>query len=195
MITNKFFNAIALAVTLLLLASCGQEVVETGDNFEVIELPDGSLVYLNRNSAVEYESDFVVRTVTLRGEAFFDVEDGDTPFVVQTGLGNVLVMGTEFDVKAEFDELTVEVEKGVVEVKSELDSKKLRKGDAAIFKKTGDGFTVGKAEFKFKIWMKELSREFKKLGKEIKRSTKSVQKDTKKAGKELKKELKKLKLD
>jgi ferric-dicitrate binding protein FerR (iron transport regulator) len=182
----------AMAVGSSCMLCCSTEVATT-DNFEVVELPDGSLAYLNRQSKLKYDDDFVNRTVALKGEAFFDVDDGETPFVVHTSMGDVIVTGTEFDVKVGIEEISVEVEKGAVEVKSQAETSKVGRGE--VFRKTSDGIIVGKADFEFKVWMKELSREFKKLGKEIKRHSKRVDKESRKAGKKLKKELKKLNLD
>lgn len=64
-------------------------------------LPDGSKVILNSKSTATFskynwEND---RNITLNGEAFFDVEKGNT-FTVNTSQGNVTVLGTEFNVNA-----------------------------------------------------------------------------------------------
>lgn len=70
-----------------------------------IKLPDGSLVWLNAGSTLSYPSKFSkTREVSLDGEAFFEVEHNDKPFVVETKFGDVEVKGTSFDVKAFGDE-------------------------------------------------------------------------------------------
>jgi len=63
-------------------------------------LPDRSEVRLNAGSRITYsekdwESD---RSLQLQGEAFFDVEKGAT-FQVETTIGSVQVLGTEFNVR------------------------------------------------------------------------------------------------
>lgn len=67
-----------------------------------LKLPDGSKVWLNSASRIEYPSVFNSqrRTVKLDGQAFFEVEsDKLRPFVVQTKTISVVATGTEFDVK------------------------------------------------------------------------------------------------
>lgn len=70
-----------------------------------IELPDGSLVWLNAGSSLSYPSKFnKTREVTLIGEGFFDVRKDQKPFIVETNYGEVEVKGTSFDVKAFADD-------------------------------------------------------------------------------------------
>lgn len=66
-----------------------------------VTLPDGSIVYLNRNTSIAYSKNpgKEERKVTLTGEAFFDiVPDPENPFVVDAGKANVTVKGTSFNV-------------------------------------------------------------------------------------------------
>ena len=66
-------------------------------------LPDGSKVILNSESSIRYPSAFIgdKRTVTLLGEAFFDVEhNAKKPFIVNTSHVQVRVLGTSFNVRA-----------------------------------------------------------------------------------------------
>lgn len=70
-----------------------------------IELPDGSLVWLNAGSILSYPSKFAKnREVKLIGEAFFKVEKSQKAFIVETNYGEVEVKGTSFNVKAFADE-------------------------------------------------------------------------------------------
>lgn len=64
------------------------------------ELPDGSDITLGAMSEVNYSEATwnEARTLDLNGQAFFDVERGAT-FTVETPLGDVTVLGTEFDVQ------------------------------------------------------------------------------------------------
>lgn len=68
-----------------------------------LTLPDGSVVELSSGSTLRYRP-FLgrkERTVDLTGEAFFTVErDEDRPFTVNTFNARVVVLGTEFNVKA-----------------------------------------------------------------------------------------------
>jgi len=65
------------------------------------KLPDGSEVWLNSGSAISFPNQFgALRSVELTGEAYFHVVKDGKPFMVKTDYGNVMVMGTSFDVKA-----------------------------------------------------------------------------------------------
>ncbi|MGB8491101.1 MAG: FecR domain-containing protein [Bacteroidales bacterium] len=73
---------------------------ENEKNLEVT-LPDGSNIYLNRNTKLTYSRNFGSdgREVTLSGEAFFKiVKNPENPFTVNAGNAIVKVLGTTFDV-------------------------------------------------------------------------------------------------
>lgn len=68
-----------------------------------VELPDGSMVWLNAGSKLTYNKDFgkELREVTLSGEGYFDVTKmKDKPFIIHTSNINIKVLGTAFNVKA-----------------------------------------------------------------------------------------------
>ncbi|MFC4874970.1 FecR family protein [Negadavirga shengliensis] len=67
----------------------------------ILTLADGSKVYLNSNSSIQYPKDFgkTEREVFLIGEAFFEIQkDLDKPFVVSSGNTKISVLGTTFNV-------------------------------------------------------------------------------------------------
>lgn len=67
-----------------------------------LTLPDGTIVYLNANSYLEYGDNFntINRDVALTGEAYFDVaHNADKPFIVHTSKATIRVLGTQFNVK------------------------------------------------------------------------------------------------
>ncbi len=77
-----------------------------------ISLPDGSRIFLNRNSELSYRSNFgkISRKVTLSGEAFFEISaDKSKPFVINAGEAKVKVVGTSFNVITKNSESAVEV--------------------------------------------------------------------------------------
>lgn len=83
-------------------AESNELVIPRGGENTVI-LSDGTAVHLNAGSKLTYPVRFVGkhRTVRLEGEAYFDVvADENHPFVVQTHLGEVMVLGTAFNVNA-----------------------------------------------------------------------------------------------
>ena len=91
-----------------------------------IELPDGTQVWLNKNSKIEYPKVFDgdERQVYLQGEAFFEVvPNPDKPFIVKSDRISTRVLGTSFDVKAYNGDETasVSVATGKVEVSKEIE--------------------------------------------------------------------------
>ena len=76
---------------------------ESGDTMVQLDLPDGSQVWLNHHSRIAYQDDFNsdTRTVTLTGEAFFEVkQDRQKPFIIETNNARIKVLGTSFNVRA-----------------------------------------------------------------------------------------------
>lgn len=69
-----------------------------------VRLPDGSVVWLNAGSSLKYRSDLhrqLERRVQLSGEGYFEVaKDVAHPFVVESGMQRVQVLGTHFNVSA-----------------------------------------------------------------------------------------------
>jgi len=71
------------------------------DGVSIVNLPDGSRVYLNKGSEISYQKAFNQhRAIELRGEAFFEVmSDPANPFTVHSGGVRISVLGTSFNVK------------------------------------------------------------------------------------------------
>ncbi len=107
-----------------------------------INLPDGSKVWLNQNSTLQYEKRFDKRVVYLEGEAFFDVAKmNGKPFEIFAGDSKTSVLGTSFNVRAYPDENKVEiaVETGKVAFSAEnkpVERTLLAKGDFATYTKS-----------------------------------------------------------
>lgn len=69
----------------------------------MLTLPDGSRVWLNADSKLEYPKTFAgpLREVRLTGEAFFDVtHNPKQPFVIRLATASIRVLGTSFNVRA-----------------------------------------------------------------------------------------------
>ncbi len=80
------------------------KVVAAFGTFSMIELPDGSKVWLNSGSSLRYPDKFNsdTRIVYLTGEAYFEVHsDESIPFLVNTPYFTVRATGTKFNVRAE----------------------------------------------------------------------------------------------
>lgn len=78
---------------------------QLGERSQVV-LPDGTKVWLNSCSQVEYSSSLFARErrVTMNGEAYFEVTpDEHAPFVVSTNGLDVRVLGTKFNIRNDDD--------------------------------------------------------------------------------------------
>jgi ferric-dicitrate binding protein FerR (iron transport regulator) len=86
-----------------------------------IQLPDGTLAWLNADSKLIYDENFRgdYREVYLQGEAYFDVvKDKTRPFIIHTKTIDIRVLGTAFNVRAYETEKNTETSlfRGSVEV-------------------------------------------------------------------------------
>lgn len=102
-------------------------IVPTGGEYNLI-LSDGTRVYLNAESVITFPKHFTGerREVTLEGEAYFHVTASkEHPFIVKTKDMDVMVTGTEFNLKAYPDEMNVQTTllQGVVTVFSGFEKK------------------------------------------------------------------------
>jgi len=122
----------------------GEKVIEQtiAQEKTTIDLPDGSKVWLNQNSSLQYKEWFGKRIVQLEGEAFFEVakRNGDA-FEIFAGDSKTSVLGTAFNVRAYPDENKVEiaVEEGTVNFSAENDAEEnalLTQGEYAVYTKT-----------------------------------------------------------
>jgi len=97
-----------------------QEIKTAYGTQSQVNLPDGTLVWLNSGSILRYPESFSgrsVRSVELNGEGYFKVsKDTRKPFIVNTSDINIKVTGTEFNVSAysEYKSMTVALASGKV---------------------------------------------------------------------------------
>jgi len=105
-----------------------------------ISLPDGSTVWLNAHSSIEYPETFddSVRFVRISGEAYFDVaSDANKPFIVNAGNLKITVLGTSFNI-SNYDEdqiSSVTLATGKIKVEREGRSEILQPGSQVRFNK------------------------------------------------------------
>lgn len=121
-------------------------IVPKGGEYR-LELSDGTKVWLNAQSEITFPTQFTgdVRTVELKGEAFFEVEsDPRHPFVVNTGQMSVRVLGTSFNIMTYSDEPTTETTliSGSLKVLKNGVETVLRPGMQARFDKTSNTMTT-----------------------------------------------------
>lgn len=93
-------------------------VIETQNESLTTQLADGSEITVNSQSSLEYIEDINsadTRQVKLKGEAFFKVaHKPEAPFIIDAGEAYVKVLGTEFNVDAGTDSVSVYVQSGRV---------------------------------------------------------------------------------
>jgi ferric-dicitrate binding protein FerR (iron transport regulator) len=113
--------------------------IVTGPAMDSVVLSDGSRVWLNTGTTLEYPRKFTrsERKVFLTGEAFFEVaHDAETPFIVEAGGTVTRVLGTSFNIKTGEADVLVAVRTGKV-LFSEHDNTKnfalLEKNEMAAF--------------------------------------------------------------
>ncbi|MBE8719257.1 FecR family protein [Sphingobacterium pedocola] len=134
-VTVKMYLSVAACALLLLLAGLlyqhwpitnhsEVQIIKHAapDENKVILLADGTKVWVNSSSQLQYPQEFKrgqPREVTLIGEAYFEVEHAENwPFIVHTGDVQTKVLGTKFNVKAypNMKEIQVSVKTGKVMV-------------------------------------------------------------------------------
>lgn len=84
--------------------------VPAGQRLNLI-LPDGTNIWLNAKTTIKYPITFNndKRLIYLDGQAYFDVaKNENVPFIVDTKIGQVIALGTKFDVLAYSDDTIFE---------------------------------------------------------------------------------------
>jgi len=110
-----------------------------------LDLPDGSNVWLNAGTKMQYPVSFMTgkREVILDGEAYFEVVHNEkSPFVVHTSTLDVEVLGTKFNVEgySDKDDFEVTLMEGSVRVASRIglgDTLMLKPDSKACLQKDG----------------------------------------------------------
>lgn len=115
------FSRIAAILVIILITGAGiayvsdairYESFSTSNEIAEITLPDNSIITLNVNSKIKYLKKFddVTREISLKGEAFFDVQkDSLRPFIINASNAIVEVLGTSFNIKAYKENEIIEV--------------------------------------------------------------------------------------
>lgn len=134
-------------------------VVSATDKVKSLLLPDGSKVWLNRNTILKYPRDFAGknRVVYLDGEGFFDVKKNpEKPFVVHSTAMQVEVLGTVFNFRTgkEGQNVTATLLEGEVKVKGNNGEGLivLSPGQQAELDRANRNLTVKPAEPGIEIW-------------------------------------------
>lgn len=113
----------AIAITIALpepLAGLYSDYATRTGERRMLELADGSRVWLNSDSALSVDFSPQQRRLRLHsGEALFEVaKDAARPFIVEARGGEVRAVGTRFDVDSRGPQVRIDVTEGVVQVNS-----------------------------------------------------------------------------
>jgi transmembrane sensor len=91
----------------------------SAEHIQTISLSDGSVISLNTGAKIIYPEVFndTIRKVKLLGEAYFQVaKNPNCPFVIETEMGRIRVLGTSFNVEMQSNQLLVTVSTGKVQL-------------------------------------------------------------------------------
>lgn len=118
------------------------QIVKTAERGKrlTLQLSDGTRVYLNSGSSIEFPQRFVgqTREVRLEGEAFFEVaKDPTSPFIIHSNDIQTTVLGTSFNVNSyqENAQIKISVKSGKVKVDSKEHGVILGAHQQAVFDK------------------------------------------------------------
>lgn len=144
---QKRLVAYSVAATAAIFITIGSYLLSdnqiyTEEKLLSVVLPDNSQVRLESNSSLSYNTILwhFKRNVHLMGDAQFKVTSGEQ-FIVQTALGEIRVLGTEFSVRSSSEILNVECFEGSVKVTTKLGAELLHRGDLIECTPTGNLFT------------------------------------------------------
>lgn len=149
----------AAGLTFTLIRNNSHTTLAAEADKKTFTLPDGSRVFLNRNSQLSYNGRFGDdnRTVQLKGEAFFEVAaDAANPFIVAAGASQTKVLGTSFVIKA-YEDKPVQLD--VVTGKVAFSGKKgedgalvLTAGNTAILQRDKEPQQINNSDPNFMAW-------------------------------------------
>lgn len=108
---------LGFGLAFLITSNFKEKYYGTSQLTQKVKLPDNSEVIVNKNSSIEYKTFFWNnnRKLKLTGEAYFKVAKGKK-FEVNTDLGKVTVLGTQFNVNSKNKAFEVTCFEGKVKV-------------------------------------------------------------------------------
>ncbi|MEP5611497.1 MAG: FecR domain-containing protein [Cyclobacteriaceae bacterium] len=143
---------IAASVTILLGVSIfvwtlsttpDQMNVASADEKINVTFPDGSTGVLNTNSTFSFLEKFGdERVVAFEGEAYFDIQKSEKPFLIEMGDVTVRVLGTAFNLVTSDEEVELIVERGLVAFVKDDEQTKVAAGLKAVFSKDDNSVVI-----------------------------------------------------
>lgn len=161
--------AVALLLITLAIPSDNQPDVYgflTYENRDTLYLPDSTMVVLNKNSKINYTSEYAdtERRVKLIGEGYFDVKKNKSvPFVVEMDRGQITVLGTVFNIRT-YDAdnyIKATLVSGSIQFNMTKNSDQitLQPGQELNFNKKTDEISIKKVDIeKSLLWLNEIYR-------------------------------------
>lgn len=159
--SGRFIPFIKYAAAVLIIAMCSlsyfvfidndsMKTIYADNSIKKVILEDGTKIWLNKGSYLQYPKDYSdsKRTLRLNGEAYFEVakQNGNNRFTVESKMMNVTVHGTIFNMKSYDNGQTAEASliEGEVMVESEGNGSKivLLPGQKAIVNKKDNKMIV-----------------------------------------------------
>jgi ferric-dicitrate binding protein FerR (iron transport regulator) len=116
------------------------ELITSNGMEYTMTLCDGSRVFLNAGSKLRFPARFTGkrRVIEFEGEGYFEVaRDPGHPFIVHAGGMEVMVLGTEFNLRAYEDEPTIETTlvEGRVQVSNGKESYRIAPGEQGVYER------------------------------------------------------------
>ena len=115
-------------------ASVQNTLVVPAAHFFALSLNDGTKVWVNANSELQFPSQFAgaERVVKLKGEAYFEVaKDAKKPFIVESNGAKIKVLGTHFNVNSYTQQLRASLLEGRIAVSNGIEEKIIFPGQQA----------------------------------------------------------------
>ncbi len=133
------------------------------DNIQQLTLPDGTSVSLNKNSRLTYTNGYgkEERLVDLEGEAWFEVTGDGSTFRVRLYDGEISVLGTKFNVKANPTEdlIVASLEEGRIVFRGEGFEQAMSSGEQLLYDTRLSQYTLREADVTLATqWRRELYR-------------------------------------
>lgn len=151
---TTWFRAAASIIVLAIIGFIVLKMANSSENTtyyatrsgEELTLPDGSTIVLNVNTEITYPRSFAdksSREISLKGEAFFEVEHNrESPFIVHMTGADVEVLGTSFNISAysSNQNINVVVATGTVKLATQEETAEviLKAGDRGIFSRNNN---------------------------------------------------------
>jgi ferric-dicitrate binding protein FerR (iron transport regulator) len=126
----------AIILALILVPRLLTDSYQTGSEGQLtVTLPDSSAVTLCENSSFSVQKSLFggSKRMRLAGGGLFSVKPQQAPFIVETAIGSIRVVGTQFDVRCDSRQLYVAVSHGTVAVSSTS-----RGVDSTVFVRKGE---------------------------------------------------------